>query len=45
MPIIDVVGIGEVELPDGMSKEQMAIALNKLPKPKFTPTPEEPRIA
>lgn len=40
MPIIEVVGIGDVELPDGMSKEQMAEALNKLPKPKFTPTPE-----
>jgi hypothetical protein len=38
MPIIDVVGIGEVELPDGMSKEQMAVALNKLPIPKFEPT-------
>lgn len=38
MPIIEVVGIGDVELPDGMSKEQMAEALNKLPKPKFTPT-------
>lgn len=35
MPIIEVVGIGNVELPDGMSKEQMAAALNKLPKPKF----------
>jgi hypothetical protein len=34
MPIIEVVGIGNVELPDGMSKEQMAAALNKLPKPK-----------
>jgi hypothetical protein len=33
MPIIEVVGIGDVELPDGMSKEQMAEALNKLPKP------------
>jgi len=40
MPIIEVVGIGDVELPDGMSKEQMAVALNKLPKPKFTPTAE-----
>jgi hypothetical protein len=40
MPIIEVVGIGDVELPDGMSKEQMAEALNKLPKPKFTPTAE-----
>jgi hypothetical protein len=38
MPIIDVVGIGPVELPDGMSREQMAAALNKLPKPKFQPT-------
>jgi hypothetical protein len=38
MPIIDVVGIGQVELPDGMSREQMAAALNKLPKPKFQPT-------
>jgi len=38
MPIIEVVGIGNVELPDGMSKEQMAIALNKLPKPKFEST-------
>jgi hypothetical protein len=33
MPIIEVVGIGDVELPNGMSKEQMAEALNKLPKP------------
>jgi len=34
MPIIEVVGVGNVELPDGMSKDQMAAALNKLPKPK-----------
>ena len=40
MPIIEVVGIGDVELPDGMSKDQMAEALNKLPKPKFVPTPQ-----
>lgn len=40
MPIIEVVGIGDVELPDGMSKEEMAIALNKLPKPKLNPTAE-----
>lgn len=40
MPIIEVPGIGNVELPDGMSREQMADALNKLPKPKFTPTAE-----
>jgi hypothetical protein len=38
MPIVDVVGIGQVELPDGMSREEMAAALNKLPKPKFQPT-------
>ena len=41
MPIIEVVGIGDVELPDGMSKEQMAEALNKLPKPKFVPTAKD----
>jgi hypothetical protein len=38
MPIIEVPGVGPVELPDGMSREQMADALNKLPKPKFAPT-------
>lgn len=40
MPIIEVPGVGPVNLPDGMSREQMADALNKLPKPKFTPTAE-----
>jgi hypothetical protein len=33
MPIVEVVGVGNVDLPDGMSKDQMAAALNKLPKP------------
>jgi hypothetical protein len=36
--IVEVLGVGEVEFPDGMSQEQMAVALNKLPKPKFQPT-------
>jgi hypothetical protein len=38
MPIIEIPGYGPVDLPDGMSREQMADALNKLPKPKFAPT-------
>lgn len=38
MPIIDVVGIGPVELPDGMSDDQMKAALMKLPKPAFKPS-------
>jgi hypothetical protein len=37
MPIIEIPGYGPVDLPDGMSREQMADALNKLPKPKFAP--------
>ena len=36
--IVEVLGVGEVEFPDGMSQEQMAAALSKLPKPKFQPT-------
>lgn len=40
MPIIDVIGIGPVELPDGMTDDQMKAALMQLPKPAFTPTPE-----
>jgi hypothetical protein len=32
--IVEVVGVGQVEFPDGMSKEAMASALSKLPKPK-----------
>lgn len=31
--IIEVVGFGPVEFPDGMSREQMEVALKKLPKP------------
>ena len=41
MPIVDVVGIGPVELPDGMSKDEMAAALDKLPMPKFKPTAQD----
>lgn len=40
MPIIDVIGIGPVELPDGMTNDQMKAALDKLPKPAFKPTAE-----
>ena len=36
--IVEVIGVGNVEFPDGMSKEQIASALQKLPKPKFEPT-------
>ena len=38
--IVEVVGVGEVEFPDSMSKEQITVALQKLPKPKFEPTSE-----
>jgi hypothetical protein len=38
--IVEVVGVGEVEFPDSMSKEQITVALQKLPKPKFEPTPQ-----
>lgn len=31
--IVEITGIGQVEFPDGMSKEAMAQAINKLPKP------------
>jgi len=41
MPIIDVVGVGPVELPDGMSDDQMKAALMKLPKPSFKPTAQD----
>jgi hypothetical protein len=36
--IVEVIGIGDVEFPDGMSKEDIGLALQKLPKPKFQPT-------
>lgn len=32
--IVEVVGVGNVEFPDGMSKEQIGVALQKLPMPK-----------
>jgi hypothetical protein len=32
--IVEVIGIGDVEFPDGMSKEQIGAALQKLPMPK-----------
>lgn len=34
--IVEVVGVGNVEFPDGMSKEQIGAALQKLPMPKPT---------
>jgi len=34
--IVEVVGVGNVEFPDGMSKEQIGAALKKLPMPKPT---------
>ena len=40
--IVEVIGVGNVEFPDGMSKEEMADALNKLPKPSQTTQPEAP---
>lgn len=40
--IVEVIGVGNVEFPDGMSKEEMAAALNKLPKPSQTTQPEAP---
>jgi len=36
--IVEVIGVGDVEFPDGMSKEDIGLALQKLPKPKFQPT-------
>lgn len=34
---VDIVGVGPVEFPDGMSKEAMEAALKKLPSPKQVP--------
>lgn len=45
MPVIvEVEGYGEVELPDGMTKEEMAAALKKLPpkRNQFEPAPPPP---
>jgi hypothetical protein len=36
--IVEVLGVGNVEFPDGMSKEQIGLALQKLPQPRFAPT-------
>lgn len=38
--IVEVIGVGRVQFPDGMSKEDIGLALQKLPKPSFTPTAE-----
>jgi hypothetical protein len=35
--IVEVIGVGNIEFPDGMSKEQIGIALKKLPAPKNNP--------
>jgi len=40
--IVDIIGVGPVEFPDGMSKEQMAEALKKLPKPTQATQPAQP---
>ena len=50
--IVEIIGVGPVEFPDGMSKDEMAAALKKLTKPtttqpesvdtKPTPTPQQP---
>lgn len=37
---IDVIGVGTVEFPDGMTKEEMAEALKKLPSAKQQPVEE-----
>jgi hypothetical protein len=36
---VDIVGVGPVEFPDGMSKEAMEVALKKLPSPTKAPSP------
>ena len=45
--IVEVIGVGAVEFPDGMSKEEMAAALSKLPsapkeQPRAPAAPVEP---
>lgn len=37
--IVEIKGVGSVEFPDGMSQEEMAAALKKLPTPAATPQP------
>ena len=36
---VDIVGVGPVEFPNGMSKEAMESALKKLPSPTKAPPP------
>lgn len=38
--IIEVIGVGDVEFPDGMSQDAIAQALKQLPQAQFTPTAE-----
>jgi hypothetical protein len=38
--IIEVIGVGDIEFPDGMSQEAIAQALKQLPQPKFESTPQ-----
>jgi hypothetical protein len=40
--IVEIVGVGPVEFPDGMSKEDMAAALQKLPQAQQTAPQAEP---
>lgn len=40
--IVEIVGVGPVEFPDGMSKEAMAAALQKLPQTQQTTPQAEP---
>jgi hypothetical protein len=42
--IVDVIGVGPVEFPDGMSKEDMAKALSQLPQSQ-APAPAKPTTA
>lgn len=42
--VVDVIGYGPVEFPDGMSKEEMAAALKKLPPPRSAPTQQTNKI-
>jgi antitoxin component HigA of HigAB toxin-antitoxin module len=43
--IVDVIGYGPVEFPDGMSKEDMLAALKKLPPPPPPRTTQQPQAA
>lgn len=43
--IVEVVGVGPVEFPDGMSKEDMAKALSQLPQSQTTAAPAKPTSA